>query len=220
MLVTCDGFRASYAREEEGELSLWVGLSLHSSDAGGSGGNRGSALLQPRKSTMAAKWHITHFLLLETFQEVGFCSTEVRKLHRIPNRGFEEHSSGGILQPQQPGVLVQRSTSRRNLELRFWHHRHTLFYVGTLALWHWMTRQVHRLTVYPKNKKNASFMIVIPYWKLDRLQEYMYFQDNKMYSFRLHKYTHSYTHTSFALSELQTQIQRKGADQSLESYTN
>lgn len=99
-----------------GGTVLWVGLSLHSSDAGSSGGNRGSALLQPRKSTVAAKWHITHFLLLETSQEVGFCSTEVRKLHRIPNRGFKEHSSGGILQPQQPGVLVQRSTSRQNLD--------------------------------------------------------------------------------------------------------
>lgn len=62
-----------------------------------------------------------------------------------------------------------------------------------------MTRQGYWLIAHPKNKKihlfHDSHIILKPE---QTLEEYVYFQDNKIYSFRLHKYIQSYTHL-FAL---------------------
>lgn len=41
----------------------------HFSDVGRSGGRRGRTLLQSKRATVAAKWHITRFLLLKIFRD-------------------------------------------------------------------------------------------------------------------------------------------------------
>lgn len=88
MLWTSEGLQESYAREGEGNCPFGYIFSALLG-CGSSRGNRGSTLLQSKRVRVAAKWHITHFLLLKMFPEIGFCSTKVRN----PTTSLSEGSS-------------------------------------------------------------------------------------------------------------------------------
>lgn len=79
MVLACTGFESSDAVQENSPFGQI--FCLHSSDLGCSRGNRSGTILQSKRGIVAAKRqmrHVTHFLLLKIFQEIGFCSTEVR----------------------------------------------------------------------------------------------------------------------------------------------
>lgn len=68
---------------------------------------------------MVAKWqlrHITHFLLLKNFQEIGFFSTKVRNSIIFLSEASQSIQVEELLQLQQFRVLAQRSLSRQNVE--------------------------------------------------------------------------------------------------------
>lgn len=79
-----------------------LSFGYHFSDVGRSRGSRGRALLQSKRATVAAKWHITHFLLLNIFrdwilQHKGQRDpiVQLEELETLRRRGFCSPSNKG-----------------------------------------------------------------------------------------------------------------------------
>lgn len=112
--------------------------------------------------------HITHFLRLKIFQQIGFCSTKVR--NSIVFLSSSTQVEEFLL--QQSRVLVQRSMSRQNLERitiltpqkRFILHGDS----GIVALND--KARILADSIPQEQKKRASFLIVASYWNLNRVQ--------------------------------------------------
>lgn len=159
--------------------------------------------------------HVTHFLWLNIFQQIGFCSTKVRNSIVFLSSSAQVEE---FLQLQQSSVSVQKSVSRQNLrENCYFDTTETLHF--TWGLWNcgieWQGKDTKN-----NNKKCASFLIVASYWNL-KIPEESIFKTTK---YRALCFTNTYarTYTSFCfkneLCNANTEIRCRS--KTAESYTN
>lgn len=91
-----------------------LSFGYHFSDVGRSRGSRGRALLQSKRATVAAKWHITHFLLLNIFWD-WILQHKGQRSNRAVG-GLRARRQRGFCSPSNPESWAKRrSVSRQNL---------------------------------------------------------------------------------------------------------
>lgn len=153
--------------------------------------------------------HITHFLRLKIFQQIGVCSTKVR--NSIVFLSSSSQVEEFLL--QQSRVLVQRSMSRQNSE------RITILtpqkrFIFTWGLWNcgigWQGKETGWQHTPATKEMCLFFNSCIILRPEPSPEECIYFQDHKIYSFRLQIHTTNRTDTHlFALKiNYVTQTQR------------
>lgn len=91
-----------------------LSFGYHFSDAGRSRGSRGRALLQSKRATVAAKWHITHFLLLNSFRDWILQHKDQRSHRTVGGREALRRSDSAA--PVIPSLGLNEGQSRQNLE--------------------------------------------------------------------------------------------------------